>query len=442
MQTKQFAKAISSILGIVDKYLDHRMNEAVKVVVQLQSDRLRDEAQAENEDFLNKLDENIQKIIKEQVKEQVKVQLSKILPKIEKTVNEQLEAEILIRSSNSSKTSHDIAADQSKIELKKILNDKMESNNSIHISDKKNLYKALIDAYECDKLILDTYGDTVTMKRCRDYKDKDEEPSAGSNWESKNRRAGKKPESTSAAKEKKTETSSKSTEGSKSYHKTASESAQAEEPMHTTQDLEEPTHQEFETVTHGRIQPWISNLANKADSCTSFNELMDTPVDFSAFVMNRLKVDTLTPELLASPTYELMKGSCKSLVELEFFQEEPLPLIPNYRGRRVIPFDHFVNNDLEYLRGGVSSGKYTTSVTKTKATNYGHIKWIKDLVPRTMWSQVPVSYAKHALWGISHWGCKRQQFYGFAVDRESARDVYSKHKFIVVTELQIVEWHN
>nr|GFD31057.1 hypothetical protein [Tanacetum cinerariifolium] len=50
--------------------------------VQLQSDRLRDEAQAENEDFLNKLDENIQKIIKEQVK----VQVSKILPKIEKTV--------------------------------------------------------------------------------------------------------------------------------------------------------------------------------------------------------------------------------------------------------------------------------------------------------------------------------------------------------------------
>nr|GEX82831.1 hypothetical protein [Tanacetum cinerariifolium] len=65
MQTNQFAKAISLIFGIVDKYLDQRMNEAVKVVIQLQSDRLRDEAQAENEDFLNKLDENIQKIINE-----------------------------------------------------------------------------------------------------------------------------------------------------------------------------------------------------------------------------------------------------------------------------------------------------------------------------------------------------------------------------------------
>ncbi|GJX92880.1 hypothetical protein Tco_0347466 [Tanacetum coccineum] len=147
-----------------------------------------------------------------------------------------------------------------------------------------------------------------------------------------------------------------------------------------------------------------------------FNELMDTPLDFFAFMMNRLKVDTLTPELLASPTFELMKGSFK-------------------------PFDHFINNDLEYLSGGVSSLKYTTSVTKTKAADYGHIKWIEDLVPNTIWSQVPVSYDKHALWGISHWGRKGEQFYRFAVNRESACDVYSKRIIIAVTKLQIVEWH-
>nr|GFC42044.1 hypothetical protein [Tanacetum cinerariifolium] len=115
----------------------------------------------------------------------------------------------------------------------------------------------------------------------------------------------------------------------------------------------------------------------------------------------------------------------------------PLPLIPNSRGHCVIPFDHFINNDLEYLRGDASSSKYTTSVTKTKAADYGHIKWIEDLVPRTMWSQEPVNYDKYALWGIFHWGRKRQQFYGFAVNRESARDVYSKRRIIAVTELQI-----
>ncbi|GJY42867.1 hypothetical protein Tco_0431080 [Tanacetum coccineum] len=80
-QTNQFAKAFSSIPGIVDAYLANKMHEAVKTVVQLQSERLRDEAEAENADFLNKLDDNIKKIIKDQVKEQVKDQVSKILPK-------------------------------------------------------------------------------------------------------------------------------------------------------------------------------------------------------------------------------------------------------------------------------------------------------------------------------------------------------------------------
>ncbi|GKB43912.1 hypothetical protein Tco_0888854 [Tanacetum coccineum] len=59
-----------------------------------------------------------------------------------------------------------------------------------------------------------------------------------------------------------------------------------------------------------------------------------------------------------------------------------------------------------------------------------------------MWSQVLVSYDKHALWGISHWGRKRQQFYGFAANMESVRDVYSKRGIIAVTKIEIVEWHN
>ncbi|GJT89648.1 hypothetical protein Tco_1078493 [Tanacetum coccineum] len=208
-------------------------------------------------------------------------------------------------------------------------------------------------------------------------------------------------------------------------------------------------------------------MARNKDPRESFNEMMDTPLDFSAFVMNRLKVDTLTPELLAGPTFELMKGSFKSLTELEYFLEEaykatteqldwtnpksqqyphdlrkPLPLVPNSRGRCIILFQHFINNDLEYLSGGVSSRKYTTSVTKTKVADYGDIKWIEDLVPNTMWSQVLVSYDKYALWGISHWGKKQQQFYAFAATRESAKDVYSKCRIIAVTKLEIVEWQN
>nr|GEX13708.1 hypothetical protein [Tanacetum cinerariifolium] len=409
VQTNQFVGAVSSIPGIVQRYMDQRMNEAVKVAIQIKSNRLRDEAQAKNEEFLKNLDENIQKIIKEQVKEQVK-------------------------------TPYAVTADLSEMELKKILIEKMEGNKSIHRSnEERNLYKALVVAYESDKIILDTYADTVTLKRHHDDDaDKDGEPFTGLDLWSKRRREGKEPESASAPKEKATRSAGKSTQGSKSRQTSTSESATAEEPMQTTHEMEEPSHPELKqkktlTATHGSIQPWISELAKQTDSRSSFNELMDTPMDLSAFLMNRLKVDTLTLELLAGPTYELMKGSCKSMVELGFFLEE------------VVVLSHLITlltTTSSIYVGAASSRKYTTSFTKTKAADYGHIKWIEDLVPRTMWIQELVGYDKHALCGISYWGCKRQQFYGFAVNKKSARDVYSKHRIIAVTELKIVEWHN
>nr|GFC73075.1 hypothetical protein [Tanacetum cinerariifolium] len=63
----------------------------------------------------------------------------------------------------------------------------------------RNLFKALIDAYESDKIILDTYRNTVTLKRRHDDDtDKDEETSAGSDQGSKRHREGMEPESASA----------------------------------------------------------------------------------------------------------------------------------------------------------------------------------------------------------------------------------------------------
>nr|GEW66500.1 hypothetical protein [Tanacetum cinerariifolium] len=296
-----------------------------------------------------------EKIVKEQGKVQVKEKVSKILPRIEKSVNEQLEAEVLIRSFNEAKTSYAVAANLSELKLKKILRDKMENNKST------------------DRSILSLLKDVKMMRM----------------------------------------------------------------------EMVNPPLDQTEGQKEGKLE---KNLT---------------------FVLKRLKVDTLIPELLAGPTFELMKGSCKSLVTLEYFLEElykattdqldgnnpegnqyphdlrkPLPLIPNLRGRRVITFDHFINNDLGYLSGGVSSRTYATLATKTKAADYGRIKWIKDLVPKTIWSQVPIVYDKHTLWGISHWGQKRQHFYEFAVNRESARDVYSRHRIIAITKLTIVEWHN
>nr|GEV28219.1 retrovirus-related Pol polyprotein from transposon TNT 1-94 [Tanacetum cinerariifolium] len=220
-----------------------------QVAVQLQSDKLREEAQKENDEFLKTIDENMQNIIKEQVKEQVKVQVSKILPRIKQIVNEQLEAKVLTRSSHSSKTTYVVVADLFEMELKKILIEKMEGNKSIQCSnEQRNLYKSLVEAYESDKVILNTYGETITLKRRRDDDaDKDEEPSAGPDWGSKRPKEGKEPESSSAPIETATRRAGRSTQGSQSQQASASESAFAELPMQTTLQIEEPSHPEFDT---------------------------------------------------------------------------------------------------------------------------------------------------------------------------------------------------
>ncbi|GKB23196.1 hypothetical protein Tco_0862597 [Tanacetum coccineum] len=48
---------------------------------------------------------------------------------------------------------------------------------------------------------------------------------------------------------------------------------------------------------------------------------------------------------------------------------KPLPLHKS-RGRLSVPADFFFNNDLEYLGGGSTDKKYTTSTTKTKVAKY------------------------------------------------------------------------
>ncbi|GKG14966.1 hypothetical protein Tco_0354566, partial [Tanacetum coccineum] len=124
-------------------------------------------------------------------------------------------------------------------------------------------------------------------------------------------------------------------------------------------------------------------------------EKPQTSFDLSVFAMNQLNITNLTQELLVGPAFNLLKGTYKSRTELEYHFEEsfkattkrldwqnpegkqylfdlhkPFLLIPNHRGRHAIPFDYFINNDLEYLKGRSSSRKYSTSVTKTKAVTY------------------------------------------------------------------------
>nr|GEY02243.1 hypothetical protein [Tanacetum cinerariifolium] len=211
----------SNLPGIVNQYMHQQIPKADREVVQTQTDRLQDSIQRENDEFLKTINDNMKKIIKEQVKTQVKAQVTRIMPRIEEFVNAQLEAEVLTRSSHSSRTSYAVAADLLEMELKKILIDKMEGNKSIQRSDEqRNLYKALVKAYDAYKTILDTYRESAILKRRREDDDQ-EGPFAGSDR--------------------------RSTTGTQSQQLSASESAFAEEPMQTTCQMEEPSHLVFET---------------------------------------------------------------------------------------------------------------------------------------------------------------------------------------------------
>nr|GEX93042.1 hypothetical protein [Tanacetum cinerariifolium] len=198
---------------------------AIVSTVQLQSYRLREEAQADNEDFVNQLDENI-KIIKEQAKVQVKEQVTKILPR-----------------------------------------------------------------------------NTVTIKRRRDNEDEDEEPSDGSNQGSKKRRARKEPGSTCKPKEKTSKSTGKSKEGSNYHQKSTGKSTQAEEPIHTIDNLEEPTPQEFNTG-FTEDQP-VEEASQHPDCIAIQRRVEDLQLGVKSYQkkLNLTRSDTYRSYLKSFPTY-------------------------------------------------------------------------------------------------------------------------------------------
>ncbi|GKG05913.1 hypothetical protein Tco_0325999, partial [Tanacetum coccineum] len=72
-------------------------------------------------------------------------------------------------------------------------------------------------------------------------------------------------------------------------------------------------------------QMWLMNLAasNPTDKLLKdFDELMSTPIDFSSFVLNGLKIQDLTQEILLGPAFRLLKGTRSSYAELEYDFEQ------------------------------------------------------------------------------------------------------------------------
>ncbi|GJT11786.1 hypothetical protein Tco_0858828 [Tanacetum coccineum] len=191
----------------------------------------------------------------------------------------------------------------------------------------------------------------------------------------------------------------------------------------------DPEWNEGKSVDDGPEQSWLNDMAKATKPPLTFNELMHSLIDFSAFTMNRLKIDNLTKEIFNNPEghrcpYDLTK---------------PLPVQMSSQGRQIFLADFFFKNDLEYLRGGSNDKKYTASTTKSKAARYD-LKGIEDMVPN-LWSPVNVVYDKYALLGISHWRTKRHNFYGYTTKMVSKHDVYSTKRILSVISVKVNKWY-
>ncbi|GJY69211.1 hypothetical protein Tco_0472193 [Tanacetum coccineum] len=269
------------------------------------------------------------------------------------------------------------------------------------------------------------------------------------------------------------------TEGDKSQSKSFGKSVQSEEPEFKVGDSDIPQDQEDnlsndneepkkkvaskcdwftkplqpqepndpdwnigKTPQQGQNQSWLMTLASSADKPSkTFDELMSTPIDFSAFIMNGLKINNLTQETLLGPAFRLLKGTRSNYAELEYDFEEcykallekldwenpeggdypfdltkPLPLVMS-RNRQKVPVDYFFNNDLKYLQGGILTMTYMNSLTKTKAAQYD-LAGIEDMV-LDIW--VPRILA------VTHVEVMRKHGYGYLkeiVVRKADNDLY------------------
>nr|GEZ68192.1 hypothetical protein [Tanacetum cinerariifolium] len=276
--------------------------------IRLQLNKLKEEAKAENQEFINQVDSTMKKIIKEQVKAQV----SKFMPQIENYITESLGAKVLLDQRVST-----LETKVSKFNQTNKLKEEAKAENQEFINQVDSTMKKIIK--EQVKAQVSKF-----MPQIENY---------------------------------------------------ITESLGAKVPP----------------------QKWISIISKECykekKPPRTFDDLMGTLIDFSAYVMNRLKIDNLTQEILVGPAFNLLKGTSKSFAELKYHSEEfykvvndrldwhnperreypfdlskLLPLIED-RGCQVVPADYFINNDLKYLKGGSSSSKYATSTTRTKAAN-------------------------------------------------------------------------
>nr|GEX89799.1 retrovirus-related Pol polyprotein from transposon TNT 1-94 [Tanacetum cinerariifolium] len=182
-------------------------------------------------------------------------------------------------STDEDKYNDDDEENDGSIDIKKTDDEKTDIDNEDRVMGVAEMNVA--EKTEKEKADEEVKGDDQAIDRKRQHDDKDQDPTARSDQRKKKRRTRKDDEPSMK--------SSKSKEFAKD-------------------DAPE--------------QSWFNEMIQAKKPPLTFDELMSTPIDFSAFAMNSLKLNKITRADLVGLVFKLLKGTCKSCVELEYNMEE------------------------------------------------------------------------------------------------------------------------
>ncbi|GKB55825.1 hypothetical protein Tco_0957853 [Tanacetum coccineum] len=217
---------------------------------------------------------------------------------IQSAINESLKNVILAKSSSQPKSTYKAAASLTEFELKKILLDNIQKSKSYQAApEHKELYDALVKSYKLDKDLFDSYG-------------------------LKKRKTSKDAEPTKGPKTKESKFSSSKGNMGNDDEEPMREVASKRDWFTKPKQPQEPTDPDWnvsKTPQQGPTQSWLMTLATTTDKPSkTFDELMSTPIDFFAYIMNDLNITNLTQETLLGPAFKLLKGTRTNFAELEY----------------------------------------------------------------------------------------------------------------------------
>ncbi|GJW48827.1 hypothetical protein Tco_0080473 [Tanacetum coccineum] len=269
--------------------------------------------------------------------------------------------------------------------------------------------------YEAASTLTEFELKKILLDKIEIHKDKDEDPSAGSDRGLKKRKISKDADLTTEPKKK--DSTSGTSKGTKSQPRSSRKSVQSEELVFKVANSDMPHDQEGNLGDH-EDKP-RQETASRSDWFKKPPPTQEpTDPDWNVGKTNK-----------EGPAFRLFKGTRSNYAELEYDFEECYKALSekldweNPKGGDY-PFD--LSKPLPLITRG----------KRQRAAQYD-LPGIEDMVPN-IWSLVKVAYDKYALWGISHWREQRKSFYAFARGMQSRGDMYSTKRILTVTHVSVI----